>query len=163
MIVDRLARARKCKNGFSLIELLLVLAIIGIITAIAVPAYLAQRRRARVIGDAAANCRAIAMQLEAYKADNGNYGPASATATWTYAAAQPHYAAPTLTGYVAPGPMPGFTPSGSSGISFALAVNANQLAYTLDAIDPTVNAAGAPVAKCVFRIDQTGRELFRAH
>ena len=38
----------KTQNGFTLIELLLVLAIIGIISAIAVPALLGQRARARM-------------------------------------------------------------------------------------------------------------------
>jgi type IV pilus assembly protein PilE len=162
MIIGTIARARKRGSGFTLIELLLVLAIVGIISAIVIPTFLGQRRRARIIGDASANCRAIAMQLEAYKADNGNYGPANATATWTYnAATHPHYAPPTLGGYTI-NPMPGFAPSGSSGISFSLIVNPNQQAYTLDAIDPTVNAAGAPVTHCVFRIDQSGREVFRA-
>ena len=66
-------RKRKAA-GFSLIELLLVLAIMGIISGIAIPAFLSQRRRARLIGDAQANAQVLRMQLETYKADAGVYG-----------------------------------------------------------------------------------------
>lgn len=164
MIVKALARARKSANGFTLIEILLVLAIIGIVSAIAIPAYLGQRRRARVIGDAMANSRVIAMQLETYKSDNGNYGPAGATATWTYnAATQPHYptSGPTVSGYPASA-FAGFVPSGNSGISFTLTVGETGLTYDIDALDPTVDPSGAPVAHCVYRMNQTGQEVFRA-
>jgi type IV pilus assembly protein PilA len=48
----------KKQSGFTLIELLLVLAIIGIISAIAVPAILSQRDRARDLSSVA-NCKNI--------------------------------------------------------------------------------------------------------
>jgi prepilin-type N-terminal cleavage/methylation domain-containing protein len=56
------------RNGFTLIELMIVVAIIIILVSIAVPVYakLVQRaRRARVISD----FRTIRDSLEAYKAD----------------------------------------------------------------------------------------------
>ena len=68
--------------GFSLVEMLLVVALIGIISAIAIPSYLGQRSRARLIGDAQSNAQALRMQLETLKADTGTYGAAGAY-TWT--------------------------------------------------------------------------------
>ena len=65
---------RNRTRGFSLIEVLLVLAIIGILSSIAIPSYLGQRRRARVIGDAISNAKVIQMALESRKAENGTYG-----------------------------------------------------------------------------------------
>ena len=50
-------------KGFSLVEVMLVVAIIGIISGIAIPNYLGQRRRARVIGDAISNAKVLQMAL----------------------------------------------------------------------------------------------------
>ena len=80
-------------RGFSLVELLLVLAILGIISAIAIPSFLGQRRRARVIGDAQANAQVLRMKLESYRAETGVYGTASATYTWTASGTVPTDAA----------------------------------------------------------------------
>jgi prepilin-type N-terminal cleavage/methylation domain-containing protein len=70
-------------QGFSLVEVLLVLAIIGIISGIAIPQFLGQRRRARLIGDAQVNARTLAMALETRRADNGLYAASGTTVTWT--------------------------------------------------------------------------------
>lgn len=131
-------------HGFTLVELLLVLAILGIISAIAIPHLLGQRDRAKRIGDAEANARVIAMGMEALKAENGIYGPANARATWT-----PSSATPSLTGFTA-NPLPAFNPQGSTRMTFDLNLPTT-LTYTLD-----VYNEGGLTGKKLVSFDQTG-------
>ena len=130
--------------GFSLIELLLVLAIIGIISGIAIPSFLGQRRRARVIGDAQANAQVLRMQLETYKADNGVYGAANASYGWSWTSA-----VPTLGGSVAAGL--NFTPKGNSHMNYGVLVGSSQLSYTISVTDPSLSGG-----LVVFKTDQNG-------
>jgi prepilin-type N-terminal cleavage/methylation domain-containing protein len=111
-------QSAKQSQGFSLIELLLVLTVIGIISAIAIPSFLGQRRRARVIGDALSNARVISLQMEQFRADATNYGPVAATAAWTFG---PAYNTPTLAGF-ALNPCPRFHPAGNSHMNYLLQV-----------------------------------------
>ena len=60
------------KNAFTLIELLIVVAIIAILAAIAVPNFLAAQTRARV-SRVLADFRTITTGLEAYRADYTGY------------------------------------------------------------------------------------------
>ncbi len=128
--------------GFSLIELLLVLAILGIVSGIAVPYYLSQRRRARTIGDAEANAQVLRMLLESYKADNGVYGASGAAYTWTYTSANP-------TGGSAAKAL-NFTPKGQSRMNYSLAIGGAGLTYTLKVKDPSIGSA------VVYTVNQAG-------
>ena len=132
-------------KGFSLVELLLVLAILGIISFIAVPSFLGQRRRARVIGDAMANARVLQMGLEARKADGGIYG-AAGTYDWT--ADGSATTGPTL--------IPTFQPNGNSKMNYSVLVANGGLTYILTVTDPSI---GTGVT--AYQTNQLGQELAR--
>jgi prepilin-type N-terminal cleavage/methylation domain-containing protein len=84
------------QGGFTLIELLVVIIIIGILLAIAVPAYLKFRDRAAE-NAAKANLRAALPSVEAFYADNGAYtGMNIATLTASYDAGLKLNAEPTI-------------------------------------------------------------------
>lgn len=132
-------------RGFSLIEILLVLAIIGILSGIAIPSYMGQRRRARVIGDAISNAKVLAMSLESRKAENGTYGTAG-TYKWLTVDPNEHSGSDFI---------PTFVPQGSSKMNFSVAIGATGLTYTLTVTDPSMSDAVA------YQMDQSGAELAR--
>ena len=66
----------KFRSGFTLVELLIVVLIIAILAAIAVPNYLEFQARAKV-SRAMSELRTIATALEAYQSENSDYPPNS--------------------------------------------------------------------------------------
>lgn len=139
--------SRSASNkGFSLIELLLVLVLIGIISAIAIPSFLGQRRRARVIGDAISNAKVLAMTLEGRKAENGLYGVAG-DYTWKADGTRPSTDI-----------APSFTPQGNSKMNYTVTIANAGLTYTLTVFDPSLGDTTV-----AYQMDQSGKELARLH
>ncbi len=68
------------KKGFTLTELLIVVAIIGILAAISIPAYIGQQRRAART-EASTNLQNLRLLLEQNFADQGSYRPPNNGAT----------------------------------------------------------------------------------
>lgn len=132
------------RNGFSLVELLLVLAIIGIISGIAIPAYLGQRKRARVIGDAKSNAQAIALQMESRRAESGLYGASGTTVTWTQTASGGMTVSSANF-------LPNLSLAHGTQMNYSLKVTNGGVGYTLTVTDP--KRSGTPQ---VLTMDQSG-------
>ena len=66
------------EKGFTLIELLVVILIIGILAAIALPAFLGQKSKGQD-ADAKSVARNVASQLESCYSNNNSYGPCGKT------------------------------------------------------------------------------------
>lgn len=136
---------RRTSNGFSLIEMLMVLTIIGILSAVAIPLLLGQRKSAELVGDAQQNTKSLQLMMEMRKADNGVYGAVNTSTVWK--------ADGTVTGANI---APLFAPKGSSKMDYTLAIGATGLTYTVTINDPR---PGASYAK-LYQTDETGRQIY---
>lgn len=61
-----------CDNGFTLVELMVVVAIVAILSAVAIPAYINHVNRSRQ-SEAAALLMTARMEMEEFYTDNGHY------------------------------------------------------------------------------------------
>lgn len=75
------------RNGFTLIELMITVAVIGILTAIALPSYNSYIARGKIT-DAVAALADYRVKMEQYFQDNRNYGPASGSCPVVVASSQ---------------------------------------------------------------------------
>lgn len=68
----KLQTLKKKKKGFTLLELLVVLAILAILIAIAIPVYKNQKEKAAITAHNA-NVRVLETAVESYRQDHGKY------------------------------------------------------------------------------------------
>jgi prepilin-type N-terminal cleavage/methylation domain-containing protein len=71
------------RGGFTLVELIIVVAIIGIIAAIAIPAYVGYIRSSKTM-EAKNNLQSLQLLLSQYYSENSKYCPASNCANQSY-------------------------------------------------------------------------------
>jgi prepilin-type N-terminal cleavage/methylation domain-containing protein len=113
------------KKGFTLIELMIVVAILGILAAIGWPAYLGQQKQAART-EAQANLQNLRLLEEQFYAENGNYAPTTGVAGADQAGNIALISAVAV--------LPGFRPGPNLNFSYQIVQNqqitaANPLAY----------------------------------
>lgn len=81
-MLEKLRQRSANEEGFTLVELLVVMLILGILAAIAIPAFFSQRDKG-YDSDAKSNAKTVQTALETYATDNGGsyVGASMATAT----------------------------------------------------------------------------------
>lgn len=135
------------KKGFTLVELIIVVTIIGILAMIAIPAYIGQQKRAART-EAYTNLENLRLLEEQYYAENGcyyrsgsncvNYNPTTVTAIQAF--------------------LPGFKPGDSSSLNFDYSINITSSATNFTA--SAVGKTGTRVVGDTFTIDNNNNRNF---
>jgi len=97
------------RKGFTLIELIIVIAIIAILAAVAIPAYIGQQKKAART-EASSNLESLRLLEEQFFAENGDYAP-TAGGTINY------NATPAAADNGIEDALPGFRPGGQVGMA----------------------------------------------
>lgn len=125
--VARRPEARPSTSGFTLVELMIVVAIIGLLSSVAVPMFGRYQLRAKS-AEAVANLGAIRVVQEAHFSEHGAYLPANAE--------PPLIPGPSAVPFDivgTPYAELGWSPEGRVYFSYAVATSADQTGYTADA------------------------------
>src|SRR5687767_9220250 len=123
-MVQKLRERSAGEGGFTLVELLVVMLILGLLAAIAIPSFFNQRDKARD-ADAKSAVRTAQTAMETFATDNsGSYLGAAVDATAPYAAGSLQAIEPTL---------------GDAGADLTLPAAATADTYTVEVLSDTGN------------------------
>ena len=117
----------KRSQGFTLIELMIVVAIIGILAAIAIPNFVAFQLKSKT-AEGKTNLAAIRTAEESYFAEIGTYVAAAVSPDLALSAAKRAYTA-NGTGF----PTVGWSPEGQVYFNYAVAINGTSTQFTASA------------------------------
>ena len=160
---------RKSEHGFSLVELMIVVAIIAILAAIAIPSFMRFAMKSKT-SEATGNLSAIRTAEESYKAENDVYLPAAGTPGAWVPGAGASTPDPWAGGGIAAFTAIGFEPDGAVRYQYAVGpgfANATPIATAFSAtamgdLDEDGAAAGVLDVESTYRVDKDAGTYPRA-